>query len=271
MDFIKRLNFLAKSQIFVSVTAMLLGIFILNEQNNFQFPLVLILFLTFWNGYLFTVFANKKDVIFWCLVGFVLISLLIFNFFNFQFYFKWLIILYLGLMYNAGFLNINLRKISIIKTFYVGFVWAMTLVWLPSQNENFCDILSLEFIRCFIKLSLHEFHWEWFSIVFLFVSAITFPFEIRDMERDNFITLPKKIGIQNTKYLSYLFLFLSLILATTFLKFEYSIPYFITIIFSFILIYFTNEHRKNWYYALLIESLSALPFVFSKVAILLFQ
>jgi hypothetical protein len=41
-----------------------------------------------------------------------------------------------------------------------------------------------------------------FSMVyhyFLFTSAITFPFEIRDLGRDPFPTLPKAIGIKTLK------------------------------------------------------------------------
>ena len=240
MNFINLLKKLfLKSQLYVSFCATLLGAFVLKEQEAYQISLLVILFLTFWNGYFFTVFHKKKDAIFWNLVGFVIISFIIFKFLNFEFYFKWLIVLFLGLIYNADFFNLNLREFSIIKTFYVGFVWAMTLVWLPFEN----------------------FHLAWFFIIFFFVSGITFPFEIRDLERDDFITLPKKIGIQNTKYLSYLFLFLSSVLATYFLIFDFAISFFLTSIFASILIYFSDRKREDWYYSFLMESLSLLPFL----------
>ena len=240
MNFINLLKKLfLKSQLYVSFCATLLGAFVLKEQESYQISLLAILFLTFWNGYFFTVFHKKKDAIFWNLVGFVIISFIIFKFLNFEFYFKWLIVLFLGLIYNADFFNLNLREFSIIKTFYVGFVWAMTLVWLPFEN----------------------FHLAWFFIIFFFVSGITFPFEIRDLERDDFITLPKKIGIENTKYLSYLFLFLSSVLATYFLIFDFAISFFLTSIFASILIYFSDRKREDWYYSFLMESLSLLPFL----------
>lgn len=244
MNFINLLKKLfLKSQLYVSFCATLLGAFVLKEQEAYQISLLVILFLTFWNGYFFTVFHKKKDAIFWNLVGFVIISFLIFKFLNFEFYSKWLIILFLGLLYNADFFNINIREFSLIKTFYVGFVWAMTLVLLPFEN----------------------FHLAWFIIIFLFVSGITFPFEIRDLERDGFITLPKKIGIQNTKYLSYLFLFLSSVLAAYFLKFDFAISFFLTSIFAFTLIYFSDKKREDVYYSFLMESLSLLPFFFHEL------
>ena len=232
-------NLVLKSQFYVSFCATLLGIFVLKEQESYQYSLAVVLFLTFWNGYIFTVFHKKKDAIFINLVGFALITFLIFTFINLEFFIKWLIILLLGSLYNADFFKINFREFSLIKTFYVGFVWAMSLVWLP----------------------LTHFNWSWFFIIFFFVSAITFPFEIRDLERDQFITLPKKIGIQNTKYLSYLFLFLSSILAINFIRLNFALAFLFTSIIAMILAYFSDRKRPDWYYSFLLESLSALPFL----------
>ena len=233
-------NLVLKSQFYVSFCATLLGIFVLKEQESYQYSLAVVLFLTFWNGYIFTVFHKKKDAIFINLVGFALITFLIFTFINLEFFIKWLIILLLGSLYNADFFKLNFREFSLIKTFYVGFVWAMSLVWLP----------------------LTHFNWSWFFIIFFFFFAITFPFEIRDLERDQFITLPKKIGIQNTKYLSYLFLFLSSILAINFIRLNFALAFLFTSIIAMILAYFSDRKRPDWYYSFLLESLSALPLFF---------
>jgi 4-hydroxybenzoate polyprenyltransferase len=156
---------------------------------------------------------------------------------------KWLIVLILGFLYNADFLNINLRQFSLVKTFYVGLIWALSLVWFP----------------------LKEMNWAWFFIIFFYTSAITFPFEIRDLKRDDFTTLPMKIGIQNTKYLSYIFLCLSSVLAIFFLKFEFAISLFLTFTFASILIYFSHQKREDWYYSFLMESLSLMPFIFHEL------
>lgn len=240
MNFINVLKkLIIKSQFYVSFCATLLGIFVWKEQETYQNSLAIILFLTFWNGYIFTVFHKRKDAIFINWVGFAIISFLIFKFQQIDFFVKWLIVLSLGVLYNGDFFKINLREFSLIKTFYVGFVWAMTLVWLPFET----------------------FHLEWFLIVFLFISGITFPFEIRDLKRDHFPTLPKILGVRNTKYLSYIFLALSSVLATFSLKFEFAISFFFTSIFASILIYFSNRKREDWYYSFLMESLSLLPFL----------
>ena len=259
-------NLVLKSQFYVSFCATLLGIFVLKEQESYQYSLAVVLFLTFWNGYIFTVFHKKKDAIFINLVGFALITFLIFTFINLEFFIKWLIILLLGSLYNADFFKLNFREFSLIKTFYVGFVWAMSLVWLPLNNENLCidfsSLFSSDFIRCFINSSLRDFPIHWFFIIFFFVSGITFPFEIRDLERDQFPTLPKVLGVKNTKYLSYIFLFLSSVLAAYFLKFDFAISFFLTSIFAFTLIYFSDKKREDVYYSFLMESLSLLPLFF---------
>ena len=104
-------------------------------------------------------------------------------------------------------------------------------------------------------------NWAWFFIIFFYTSAITFPFEIRDLKRDDFTTLPMKIGIQNTKYLSYLFLFISSVLAIKFLKLDYALAFSINAILAAILVYFSHQKRADWYYSFLMESLSAMPFL----------
>lgn len=240
MNFINLLKKLViKSQLYVSICAALLGVFVLNEQESYQTWVITILFLTFWSGYLFTVFHKKKYALLGSLVGFILITFLIIYFLNFTFYFKWLMILTLGLLYNADFFEINLREFSLIKTFYVGFTWAMTLVFLPSEQIN----------------------WVWFFILFLFVSGITFPFEIRDIERDSFPTLPKVIGIRNTKILSIVFLTSSAIIAYFQLNTGYTIAWATSMCISILLVLFSGRKRSNEYYSFFMESLSALPII----------
>lgn len=240
MNFINLLKKLViKSQLYVSICAALLGVFVLNEQESYQTWVITILFLTFWSGYLFTVFHKKKYALLGSLVGFILITFLIIYFLNYTFYFKWLIILTLGLLYNADFFEINLREFSLIKTFYVGFTWAMTLVFLPLEQIN----------------------WVWFCILFLFVSGITFPFEIRDIERDSFPTLPKVIGIRNTKILSIVFLTSSAIAAFFQLNTGYTIAWATSMCISILLVVFSGRNRSNEYYSFFMESLSALPII----------
>ena len=96
-------NILLKSQIYVSLCATLLGVFILQEQESYQNTLAFILFLTFWNGYFFTVYHRRKFAKIWNILGFVLISSILLKYFDLNFYLKWLIVLILGFIYNADF------------------------------------------------------------------------------------------------------------------------------------------------------------------------
>lgn len=226
-----------KSQLYVSLCASLLGIFVLKEQEFYQINFALVIFLTFWNGYLFTIFHKKKTALLINFIGFLLISFLILYFINIDFYYRWIIVLILGALYNADIFNINVREFSLLKTFYVGFVWPLTLVFLPLQNFN----------------------WSWFFIIFLFVSAITFPFEIRDMDRDPFPTIPKVIGIKNTKILSIIFLLSSGILAYFYLQKDFAMAWLITVLISIISIIFSGKKRSYEYYSIYLESLSTMP------------
>lgn len=240
MNLLKILKYtFIKSQFYVSLCSSLLGIFILEEQESYHFIKAVVLFLTFWNGYLFTVFHQKKNTIWINWIGFLIITIIILKNLILGFYVKWLVVLIFGFMYNANFLKINLREFSLIKTFYVGFVWAASLVWLP----------------------LETFNWRWFMMIFFFTSAITFPFEIRDLGRDNFPTLPQKIGINNTKYLSYFFLSASSCIAFITLENKHLSAFSATLFMAAILVSFTNKKRQDWYYSFLIESLSTIPFL----------
>ena len=55
----------------------------------------------FWNGYFFTVYHKRKFAKIWNILGFVLISSILF-YFELNFYLKWLIVLIL-VLFNADF------------------------------------------------------------------------------------------------------------------------------------------------------------------------
>lgn len=82
----------------------------------------------------------------------------------------------------------NLRSFYGAKMYTIAFVWAGVTVILPvlnSMNELQMDV--------------------WISFVqrFLFIIVITLPFDIRDLnyDRDDINTIPKSLGIRNTKFL----------------------------------------------------------------------
>ncbi len=91
----------------------------------------------------------------------------------------------------------RLRDLHFVKIFVISFVWAILTVVLPASSER----LQL-FDKLFIVLFLER---------FLYIFAITLPFDIRDLEVDQLTgvkTIANLIGKNKTLYLS-LFLLIS--------------------------------------------------------------
>ncbi|WP_255412771.1 hypothetical protein [Elizabethkingia sp. YR214] len=153
---------------------------------------------------------------------------------------KWLLIIILGFLYNSQFLNTFIRKIPFIKIFHVALVWALINSW----------------------LIMPVIQWDVFFITFLLVSGLILPFDIRDMRYDTVTTFPQIIGIQNTKYLAYLLLFFSSLIAVFSLQPDFALCYFLSVVIGFILIYFAQPSRSDAYYSFGVETISGLPFLF---------
>lgn len=234
------------SQIYVSLMGTLFAVFFMLEQNTFRFPTVLLLFITYFSGYLYTKYQKTKHfykiLVLNFFAGLISAALIIFNHNEIRLL-KWFIIVVLGLLYNSFFLETYIRKIPLLKVFYVGLVWALMNCW----------------------LTLPEFDLPIFLISFLFITALVLPFDIRDMKNDTVKTFPKIIGVQNTKYLAYLLVFMACILTVFYLKPEFALSFFLTSILTFILIYFSENSNKDSYFSFWVESCSALPFLFSLI------
>lgn len=241
------LNVLKKSvidsQLYVSLMGTVFAVFFMIEQNTFRFPSVLLIFITYFSGYLYTKYQNTKYfykiLLLNIVTGIISAALIIFNHNEIRLV-KWFVIVVLGLLYNSFFLETYIRKIPLLKVFYVGLVWALVNCW----------------------LTLPAFNFPIFFISFFFVTALVLPFDIRDMESDTVQTFPKLIGVQNTKYLAYIFVFVSAILSVFYLKVQFAICFFFTSIITFILIYFSESKRDDVYYSFGVETCSVLPFLF---------
>ena len=234
---------LIDSQIFVSLMGTFLAVFFMLDQNAFRLPTVALIFLTYFSGYLYTKYQNQKKIFFKILIFNVLCgiicSILIFQNHNEIRLFKWLLIVILGLLYNSFFLEKFIRKIPLLKVFYVGLVWALVNSWL-----------------CF-----SEFNFPIFCISFLFVTALVLPFDIRDMKNDKIVTFPRLIGVYDTKRLAYFLVFVSLNISTSYLETSSAVAFFITGIVTFILIYFSENSQRDSYFSFWVETCSGLPLI----------
>lgn len=244
MQFLNLLKkYIIDSQIYVSVMGTFFAIFFMLEQNLFRFPTVILIFITFFSGYLYTKYQRHRFftriLIFNILCGIFSAVLILLNHNEIRLL-KWGVIVVLGLLYNSTFIENQIRNIPFLKVFYVGLTWALINSW----------------------LIVPEFHPEIFIISLLFVSALVLPFDIRDMKDDTVITFPQLIGVQKTKFMAYLMVFISMMLAIIFLKTDYALALFVTSSITFILIYFSENANKDSYFSFGVESCSGLPLLF---------
>jgi len=234
-------KYVIDSQVYVSLMGTFLAVIFMLEQKIFRWPTLLLIFITYFSGYLYTKYQNDKKIffkilIFNCICGIVSVILILKNHNEYRLL-KWAIIVILGLLYNSFFLEKFIRKIPLLKVFYVGLTWALINSW----------------------LILPEFNWPIFWISWFFVSALVLPFDIRDMKSDDVVTFPILIGVQKTKYLAYLLVFISCLLNLIFLDWEFAISFLITTAFTFILIYFSENDNEESYFSFWVESCSGLP------------
>ncbi|WP_326984194.1 hypothetical protein VUJ46_06525 [Chryseobacterium sp. MYb264] len=231
------------SQLYVSLMGTLFAVFFMEEQNTFRYPTFFLIFITYFSGYLYTKYQYTRHffkILILNAIGGIISALLIYHNHNEIRLLKWFIIVVLGLLYNSFFLDVYIRKIPFLKVFYVGLVWALVNCW----------------------LTLPEFNLSIFLISFFFITALVLPFDIRDMKSDTVQTFPMLIGVQNTKHIAYLLIFVSNILSIFYLDLNYSIAFFLSSIVTYILIYFSENERDDSYFSFGVESCSALPFLF---------
>lgn len=234
-------KYLIDSQVYVSLMGTFLAGFFMLEQKIFRWPTLLLIFITYFSGYLYTKYQYDKKkffkiLIFNCICGIISVILILKNHNEYRLL-KWAIIVILGLLYNSFFLEKFIRKIPLLKIFYVGLTWALINSW----------------------LILPEFNWSIFLISWLFISALVLPFDIRDMKSDDVVTFPILIGIQKTKFLAYALVFIASLLSISYLDLIFSLCFLLTTIITFLLIYFSENDNREAYFSFLVESCSGLP------------
>ena len=234
-------KYLIDSQVYVSLMGTFLAGFFMLEQKIFRWPTLLLIFITYFSGYLYTKYQYDKKkflkiLIFNCICAIISVILILKNHNEYRLL-KWAIIVVLGLLYNSFFLEKFIRKIPLLKIFYVGLTWALINSW----------------------LILPEFNWPIFLISWLFISALVLPFDIRDMKSDDVVTFPILIGIQKTKFLAYALVFIASLLSISYLDLIFSLCFLLTTIITFLLIYFSENNNKESYFSFWVETCSGLP------------
>ncbi|MDY3316340.1 hypothetical protein PG630_03315 [Riemerella anatipestifer] len=222
-----------------------LTVFFVNDTKvQISVELLSLVFLTYFNGYLYTKYQYRKPIIGRILVvnavSFALGVILILSFYSVDVLLKWLTILLLGLAYNSRFLNTFVRKIPLLKIFYVGLSWALVSAW----------------------LFLPKIDGAIFLVSFLYVSALVLPFDIRDKSSDKVLTFPKFIGVAATKRLAYVLLIFSGGLSFIYFNTLYAVAFGGAIVVALALVYGASESKPDWYFSLLVETCCGLPLLF---------
>ena len=160
------------------------------------------------------------------------------------------------------FYPFGLRKIPFLKIFIISFVWAFSTMMLLVLENN-------------IQIS-QSIIWQLISL-FLFVFAITIPFDIRDIDYDtkNVVTIPLFFGVRRAKIIAVFSLFLcSFISFFQHLEMSLSLQNLLALIMLYILsaILIVKSDKKNTkiYFSFWVESLSLFSYFLLVISELIF-
>ncbi len=138
----------------------------------------------------------------------------------------------------------SLREIPYLKIIVIGITWSIAIIWLPMMDTRY----TVGMDTSTLVISLLQ--------VFLYVFAITLPFDVRDIKFDKIThikTIPRLIGVKNTIVFSEILLATSVLLIYFLPVGLYFYPLILGHIITMIIIAFTNERRNELFYAGWIE------------------
>jgi 4-hydroxybenzoate polyprenyltransferase len=175
---------------------------------------------------------------------------------------------FLSIFYVVPFFNLNGKKIALrnypyIKIIIIAIVWSFVTTALPFLNHS-NDMF--DYNQNFILLITEQ---------FLFILAITLPFDIRDLRYDlaaNVKTIPAKIGVKKTIVLAELLLVVFMILKyyqlnLNHISYEQFTATSIAFLITGILIAFSSPKRPELFFSGLIEGTMILMYL----AVLIFE
>ncbi len=181
------------------------------------------------------VYKNNFILSFFVGVSSILAIIIFFNIFSLKHFVYLLPFSLVSVFYAISIFSKNraLRDLPFVKVFLIAITWAVSSVTLPSIELNLIYQSRTIFL---------------FIFNFLFILALTIPFDIRDIKLDHekTKTIPQVFGIEGAIKIISIFLFLCLIISTLFLK-EYF--FFVPLIVSYILIIKTKKEMPELFYS----------------------
>lgn len=158
--------------------------------------------------------------------------------------------------------KLNLRQLPFAKIFLIAYVWASSTVVLP----------NLELNQNLINLDL----WLSFLSRFLFILAITIPFDIRDFRVDKKMkikTLPNLLGNSKVLKLAFICLLIYGILNVIlyFKNWKIAFPLIFSAILTGFLIWKNKHSKTEYYYAFVLDGLMILQFLLLYLCMICFS
>jgi hypothetical protein len=156
-----------------------------------------------------------------------------------------------------GKIGRNLRDIPSLKIFLIGIVWAATSTFLPYLNEP-AETVGIP--------------WLLFLADFIFILALTIPFDIRDiiLDESNKNTIPQLLGEKKALWIAVIMLLanyaLLTLIADSFLAFT-----LICLILSIIFVRASTKDAPDIYFSFFIDGLLILQPLFIFVDLLLLK
>ena len=142
----------------------------------------------------------------------------------------------ISLFYIKNIGNFNLRGVPQLKIHLIALIWVVATAYFPLFNEN-----KLEF-NSILYGSIH----------YLYIIAITIPFDIRDLKYDDpkYKTIPQILGFNKAKQLS-LFLMVLYFILSLYLKpvLQTNLYFYLALAYTIVLLMLVNEKRNDFYYS----------------------
>ena len=167
----------------------------------------------------------------------------------------------LALMYNFPFLKLNDKKIGLrnlpgIKLFLIALVWSISCVLLPIVQLESSYGISATLSETLLLVAKR----------FLFICAITIPFDIRDLFQDKLYelkTIPVMLGEKKAWVFCQALLILCFVLLVIFTK-EFNLDVLglaLTLFLTGWLIFKSNIKRNEYFYFVFLDGTMILQFV----------
>lgn len=187
------------------------------------------------------------------LYGLTVVAIIFVIVITFSIRFKaWLVLLPFALFtifYVIPLKNKALRNIPYLKLFLIGFSWAGITVLFPLV-QNYILPRAVDYITFFQR--------------FLFVVAITIPFDIRDLNYDKkeLKTLPQQLGVRKAKLVGILFLviFFCLEFFKSTLTSKSVIIVLMVLFISSVLVLKSTKNQSKYYSAFFVEAIPVIWF-----------